>query len=598
MKYYLSLILVLFCTTLACAQNLPRDYFRSPLDIPLAFSGTFAEVRTNHFHSGIDCRTRGVTGLPVYAAADGYVSRINISPWGGGKVLYIDHPNGFRTVYMHLEGFSGDIARWVRDYQYEHHTYAFDQKIPQGLLRVNKGDIVARSGNSGDSGGPHLHFEIRYAHNDQTINPLYFGLNYNDNTKPTIQGIKIYPLDGRPIDITQDQQTVTIDGSFYTGIYASDASEGSTPRNGIDLIELYIDDILFWKYHMSTYLFEDTRAINTIIDYSHFCTTRQAYFITRRMPGSPLYSDLSYADYQIQRLEGESRNSPSPTLSTKGDGIISFPSGSQHKLEYRVFDHKGNLTKKTFFVKNQPLSSENLQSSAEADNKTGLPVFGHDENPSVKQTEQQYQSPFSLQRKQYCVSIKANTLYCNDNMIVREVPTSVKAVLPFALYICPKNNPLPPHKSYSLKFFLPQKFRRQAHLTIVNINGKRISACTTHRNGDTLSTTPRFWGQYTVMQDTVPPTIKMVNLTKGKKKKTQPLPQYLKIQIADNLSGIESYHCYLNGRWILAEYDGKSGQLIINTKDHPEFEQPGNKLKVVVSDACGNRSEMTFDRFR
>lgn len=100
------------------------------------------------------------------------------------------------------------------------------------------------------------------------------------------------------------------------------------------------------------------------------------------------------------------------------------------------------------------------------------------------------------------------------------------------------------------------------------------------------------------MQDTVPPTIKMVNLTKGKKKKTQPLPQYLKIQIADNLSGIESYHCYLNGRWILAEYDGKSGQLIINTKDHPEFEQPGNKLKVVVSDACGNRSEMTFDRFR
>ena len=147
-------------------------YFRHPLDLTPSFSGTFAEFRANHFHSGIDLRIGGVVGAPVRAAAEGYVSRINISPWGGGKVLYITHPNGYKTVYMHLNDFTGDIARWVRNYQYEHHCYAFDQTIPEGLLSVTKGQLVAHAGNTGSSGGPHLHFAIRVASSDETINPF------------------------------------------------------------------------------------------------------------------------------------------------------------------------------------------------------------------------------------------------------------------------------------------------------------------------------------------------------------------------------------------------------------------------------------------
>lgn len=160
----------------------------------MEFSASFAELRPNHFHSGMDMRIGKSEGEPVYAPADGYVSRVSISPWGGGQVLYITHPNGYRTVYMHLHDFAGDIGKWTRDYQYSHRVYAFDAS-PRDTIRVKKGQLIAHAGNSGSSGGPHLHYDIRYAHNDQPVNPLYFGLPYEDNIKPTIRDIKVYPAE-------------------------------------------------------------------------------------------------------------------------------------------------------------------------------------------------------------------------------------------------------------------------------------------------------------------------------------------------------------------------------------------------------------------
>jgi murein DD-endopeptidase MepM/ murein hydrolase activator NlpD len=173
----------------AIPSQLPQDYFGQPLHGNLTVSGSFAELRANHFHSGIDFRTEGGEGRPVLASADGYVSRIRIGPYGFGKALYIAHPNGYTTVYGHLKYFNGNIQTYAVNQQYK--TESFDQELYLGatILLVKKGDTIAWSGNTGGSGGPHLHFEIRKSSNDQIINPLLFGLKIKDNIDPFIKSM-------------------------------------------------------------------------------------------------------------------------------------------------------------------------------------------------------------------------------------------------------------------------------------------------------------------------------------------------------------------------------------------------------------------------
>lgn len=162
----------------------PKNYFRSPVDFPILLAGSFGEVRKNHFHSGIDIRTNGVTGKPVRAVADGYVSRVNISSVGFGKAIYVTHPNGYTSVYGHLQGFNSLIGGYVKAQQYKQESFDLDIAVLPGVLPVKKGDIIAWSGNSGSSGGPHLHFELRDAATQETINPLLFGMPVKDQIPP------------------------------------------------------------------------------------------------------------------------------------------------------------------------------------------------------------------------------------------------------------------------------------------------------------------------------------------------------------------------------------------------------------------------------
>lgn len=561
----LTLLVPLISISPLSAQTYPTDFFRSPLDIPISFSGTFGEIRANHFHSGIDLRTCGAIGQPVHAAADGYVSRINISPWGGGKVLYIDHPNGYRTVYMHLNDFCGEIGEWVRQYQYDHHTYAFDQNLPQGLIKVRKGDIVAHSGNSGASGGPHLHFEIRHSKNDRTINPLYFGLKYVDNIAPTIRGIRLYPTDSLPIEVGANDSTITVNGPFYAGIYATDAAEQSTPKNGIDRIELMVDGSLFWQYRLESYLFEETRAVNTLIDYPLYCSSRQAFLVTHVIKGSPFNpARNTYVSHQLDQLGAESQSHP---LLSDSDGILAFEAGTTHRLDYRVYDHHNNVATRTLWV-----------TAGKAATSNGL-------NPFSSYSPTHFYEPIVTKTSRYSVSIKANTLYDDDMVVIQETHPETKTALPFGVRVSTKKQKLPPHKPFELKIFIPKNYRHLHRLTIVNIVGKKMTACTTKRTGDTLTANPRFWGHYAVVQDTTPPKITTTN---PKPKKA--FPKIINIKISDNLSGIESYHCYVDGEWILAEFDGKTNTLSIDTKESPKLKK-GCTLKVVVTDACGNKSQ-------
>ena len=191
---YLFLPFALFFTITSLAQNqLPTDYFSDPLDIPIILSGSFGELRSNHFHSGLDIKTQQKQGFPVFAPADGYVKRIKVAHYGYGKALYIQHPNGYTTVYAHLQRYANDIEKYVKEKQYAKESYEFEDFPKDTYLPVKKGEIIAYTGNSGSSGGPHLHFEIRDP-GSRPMNPMLFGIEIPDTKVPLINSVFAYPV--------------------------------------------------------------------------------------------------------------------------------------------------------------------------------------------------------------------------------------------------------------------------------------------------------------------------------------------------------------------------------------------------------------------
>ncbi|MBP6812634.1 MAG: M23 family metallopeptidase, partial [Saprospiraceae bacterium] len=175
-------------------ENHPTNYFGQPVAGGIHLTGTCGELRPNHFHAGLDID--GVTGNAVFAAADGYVETIKVQASGYGNVLYIKHPNGYTTLYAHLDRFASDIQEFVKNSQYEHERFEVELKPPDGLFKVRKGQQIGYLGNTGSSGGPHLHFEIR-SPAGKAVNPLLCGIPVLDNIAPDIRDMKVYFLNDR-----------------------------------------------------------------------------------------------------------------------------------------------------------------------------------------------------------------------------------------------------------------------------------------------------------------------------------------------------------------------------------------------------------------
>ncbi|NTW26366.1 MAG: M23 family metallopeptidase, partial [Lentimicrobium sp.] len=297
---YLIFILFFFLTTTIGAQNqYPKDYFIPPVDFQLSLSGTFAELRANHFHSGIDIRTNGEENKPIFACAEGYVSRIKISAFGFGKALYIDHPNGYTTVYAHVNGFNPLIDNWVKSEQYRLEQFEADLFPPKGLLTVKQGELICYSGNSGSSEGPHLHFEIRNTKTEMPVDPQLFGFQIKDFIRPVISGIRIYPegegatVNGKtnasdfetagwgPVYRLKKPDTLLIGGDFSIGMMSYDLLNGSKNKNGVSSYTVYIDSVPAFDWLAETFSFSETRYINSFIDYEHYYKSGQRYMRTK-----------------------------------------------------------------------------------------------------------------------------------------------------------------------------------------------------------------------------------------------------------------------------------------------------------------------------
>ena len=554
MKHTLRILLCVniilnFQFSILNSQEVPQGYFRNPMDHDIGLSATFAEFRANHFHGGLDMRTGGAIGKHVYAAADGYVAKVSISPWGGGKILYIKHPNGYTTVYMHLDGYAGAIGKAVLKEQYDKKSYRFTKLFAPDELPVKKGQLVAYSGNTGGSGGPHLHFEIRsggledmHTHS-RAYNPLLFGLPYTDHIKPVIRGIRIYPVGGKPFDLGKENE-LKVSTPFYLGIYATDAAEGSTQRNGLHRIEVHVDNQLAFMYTTDAFPVDSTRMVNALIDYRHYVDTRQAYLLTRALPGA----------------EGEW------IPVRQGDGIFRFETGGRHKIQVRAYDIKDNLAERTFTID----ADEEL---------TVCPTFIGE---AVR-----YNDFFTIQRPTYRLQMAPLTLYANDFMEVRDVDAApYNAPL---VTIRPTVNDIPPDKAYSLSLKAKATSDIDPTKVVVALVGaKKLTAYTTSHSDGWHTAQVRDFGQFTLAVDTTAPIVLPLNFSEGK----PPKGTSIRIKIGDNLSGIDSYNCYLNSQWILAEYDGKTATLVINAAG--KLRSGSNELTCDVTDGCGNRTKMTW----
>jgi len=545
------------------SEKFPQNYFRSPVDFPISLSGSFGELRRNHFHSGIDIRTGGTVGKPMRAAADGYISRVFVNPAGFGKALYLTHPNGYTTVYGHLQRFNGAIAAWIKKQQYEQESFPLDIQVPQGLLKVKKGDVIAFSGNSGSSGGPHLHFEVRESGSQEVINPLEFGFDVPDNTPPKITAVKIYPFDamamvnysdnGLLLGVTggngnysvKSQDTVRVSGNIIFGIETTDFSDNSGMKNGVPSVSLSVDNEQVYSHHLEKFAFSNTRYVNSLVDY-------------------PL---LIHSNRKIQRSYVAPNNKNNIYGKVRNRGILNFTDNRAHKVVYTVTDIYGNDSRLVFWVKSHPPAGRRNENKA----LHGVQMMRCGED-----------NRFS--RPGIVMDIPKEALY--EDL---DFEYSADAAVPgtYAPVHRIHNDDTPLHVFCDLAIkpsTLPKELTDKALIVAVE-NGRKFYAKGGKWENGYLKTQVRDFGAYSIAVDTEPPVIRAVNIKPGKNLGHQGT---IMLKISDNLAGIKSYKGSLNGKWILMDYDAKNNLLTYFIDEH--VPKGKSTFSLVVTDAVGNQA--------
>lgn len=295
-------------STLLCfGSKYPENPFTPPVDRLMELSGTYGELRPRHFHSGIDIKSKnGQAGEAILASANGYISRIRVSAVGYGNVVYIDHPNGYTTVYAHLDDFSPELKAFVTHYQARHHTFEIDIRPTEDLLPVCGGEVIGRMGNSGSSLGVHLHYEIRHTESETPLDPLNWPWNYKDDAAPYIQELYIYQLNPENYCIHKKRlrawgpgakRSVSShpirmpEGPVALGLRTYDPYNRWMNKNGISTIELSQQDENKFHLVLDSIPFHYRDQFHLHIDYDTYCERKQFVHQLFRSPENnlPIY---------------------------------------------------------------------------------------------------------------------------------------------------------------------------------------------------------------------------------------------------------------------------------------------------------------------
>jgi hypothetical protein len=558
------IISILFFNTIS-GNPKNKSQFISPVNIPLLLSSNFGELRIDHFHSGVDIKTQGVTGKEVFATASGYIYRISVSPGGFGKALYVRHPSGYLTVYGHLDRFTPEIEDYVKARQYEKKSYLVTLFPIKEEFPVNQGELIAYSGNSGSSEGPHLHYEIRKSDGELPVNPLSFEFGIEDNIEPVIEKLVIYPINShtiinnentiRKINVSgghgnyyiPSETDIKIRGVAGFGIKSFDLLNNSYNKCAVYSIELEIDSITIFRYIMDSFSFNESRFINSHIDYETYL--KENIYIERTfvLPNDRLsvYQDIS------------------------NRGVFNFNDDKTHFVKITVTDINNNKSSLSFNVRSQ---SPKPQKSPEPIDKN-LKLMPFNKN-----------NKFSTEN--ISVSIPEGALY--DTLYFAYTSTAgTKEMLSDLHNVHNRFTPL--HKAYALSIkprIIPAG--KESKMLIVQLgNDQKYIALNSVWSEGYLTTEALTFGKFFVGIDSVAPVITTNGLTAGSILTGR---KEIKIKITDDLSGIKSYEPAIDGKWALFEYDQKNNLLIYRFDEKRITKGTKHTLSLKVSDNKDNLS--------
>ena len=534
-------------------NNYPSDYFRSPLDIPLRLAGTFGELRNNHFHAGIDIKTNRRIGLPVYATADGYISRIKVAIWGYGKVIYINHPNGFTSVYAHLNKFGDGIQEYVKSIQYEKKSYETGNIfLKENQIKVTKGQIIGYSGRTGGFVAPHLHYEIRNTKTEKIINPLLFGIKIQDSIAPKIKKLIAYPmgsdsrinrsLKNQSLSIKKDSlnnyiaNRLSASGKIGFGVNVYDLLGKELNKNGIYSLEMKINGIRHYYHDVETFSFSESKFINLLIDYEYYSKYKS----------------------RIQKTFREKENKLSIYKDLIEEGGITINEGLNYQVEIIAKDFTGNSSSLKIPVVG--LKSESILNQER-------------DTTAYKIVKKEFQK---FSKNGVTIAFPKNTFYKDLflNFSVNDrIATIHKPIIPL-------------DKKFTITFDSIMYKRSEVNqIYIANMNNKKYPYyMDTRKKSDKIFTTTKTLGKYGLLIDNQFPKIYNSNF---KDNDWMSRLRYLTIKISDSQSGIKSYEASIDNEWILMEYDVKKKKLSYDFRDKKLV---GSKhiFKLVVSDNVGN----------
>ena len=567
-KPFLFFVFVFFSTSIFGQffppKKYPKDYFIYPVDARISLAANFGELRPNHYHMGLDCRTNQVINRPVKAAADGYIARVSVAPFGFGQAIYINHPNGFTTVYGHLHRFIPALEKYVTDQQYKQESWNVSLEIPPGLFPVKKGQLIAYSGNTGGSQGPHCHFEIRDTKTDKVFNELLFGLPIPDNVPPSIVGLYMYDREKSTYSQTPLHLPIKkLSGEYTTvsgvipvnsdkisfGITANDKQSGSNNPNGIYEAIIYLDDLSLSAFELDSISYDETRYVNANVDYKTRAAGGPYIQHLSRLPGYPqgVYKDIN------------------------GDGVIRLKDQNVHQIKIVVKDADGNTSLLLFKIKKSNATSSNN------------PTYSI--NPNGTEFRPNVVNVFENDRLE--VYLPQTTLYDSVAFFHSEKnsvsPDSYSPVYSVLSGLVPAQN----YFTISIKTNKPVENNLQNKILIKRSWNGKTEVAKAMKHLDWYSAKFNSFGNFELIADNEPPVI-VANFHDNAN-----LSQASKIIITpkDNNDQVKNFRAELDGKWL--RFSNDKGKNFVYEFDE-RCSRGKHELKISIEDEAGNRSEKTL----
>lgn len=556
-------ILLLSLLILASLHTYSQYNYRSPLDIPLVLAANFGELRPHHFHTGLDLKTQAVVNKNVYSIEEGYVSRIGVNAGGYGLVLYITHPNGHTSVYGHLNSFAPKIAAYTKQEQYKHEKYVLNiDNIEPHALPVKKGEIIAKSGNTGSSGGPHVHFELRETKTDIVLDPLpYFQNAIKDDIAPEIRGIAVYPIEGKgivnnstspfreKISLTKTgshlpiQRKIEAWGEIGIGVYAIDRMTGTHNIYGIKEVNLYCNNEKIFSSDINTIDFGTTRMINSFTDFDYWKHNKQFYMKSFIDPGNKLH-----------------------IYDNNKKGYINIDEEKVYNLRYELKDVHGNKTHYSFII-------EGVKSEIPKLEPCSLVMHWNKEN--------RYISDY------YTLSIPKNHLYRNINFVLNRTETDKYFSDVYTVHN--SNEPLNDYVEMSLQLSVDTLLNsNQYGIVAINNRGKENWIGGSYSEGYITTQIRELGETFAVTCDTIAPLISPIAINNWTKESK------IILKVTDNLSGIQTFKGTIDDKFALFEHDIKSPNYTYKF-DSNRLAKGKHQLVFTATDNAGNMTTYETD---